>query len=1057
MRATLKCWFILATLLVAWHGTKAMAENLVLDEFEELQGWTAIGSPGVRVELAHDAGHGGRGLRVDFDFQGHGGYLIVRKSFSLKLPENYAFSFMLRGEAPINNFEFKLVDSSGQNVWWQVQRDFAFPTEWQQIMIKKRQLRFAWGPAGGGMPTAVGALELAISAGAGGKGSIWLDRLQFEERESIGPYSLRPKVEASTSVPGHEPERILDLEPQAGWRSGSVAASQWVMLDFINYREYGGIVIDWDREDYATAYQVQLSDDGVNWQTAYSVTDGNGGRDYIYLPDAASRYLRLDLQQSSRGQGYGILGVMLKPYEFSSSINYFFESIAQDTARGQYPKYFYRQQSYWTPVGVNGDDKEGLLNEEGMLEVDKGSFSIEPFLYTDGRLIRWAEVVPVQELEQGYLPIPSVVWRHEPLLLRITAFATGKPGASTLYARYLVSNTSRERQHVSLFLAVRPFQVNPPWQSLNIIGGASPIHQLAYEEGQVRVNREKVILPLSVPDHFGATRFENGPITGFLAAGKLPAQDKVTDPFGYASGVLEYIIDLPPRGSREIYLAIPFYEPPAVTIGPLSPQEAAARGRAELTTATQYWQSQLGRVDIQLPPPADRMVRALKSNLAYILINRAGPAIQPGPRTYARSWIRDGALTSAALLSMGYTEEVREFIRWYAGYQSPEGKIPCCVDRRGADPLEEHDSHGEFIYAVMEYYRYTHDVGFLSELWPAVVKTVEYIDFLRRQRLTDAYRTPELRQYYGLVPESASHEGYLGHPVHSYWDDFFTLRGLKDAAAMAVVLGEAEQAANFAALRDEFQQDLLESIRHTMAKHAIDYLPASADLGDFDPNSTAIALDPGGEQRYLPQAALHRTFEDFYAYFRQRANGEITWDNYTSYETRVVGALVRLGQRQRALEALDFLLADQRPAAWNQWPEIVWRDPKAANFIGDMPHTWVGSDYIRSLRSLLVFEEESDQSLVIAAGVPYEWLESGGVSVKRLPTYHGTLNYRLWREAPGKLHLKLTGDIALPPGNIVLKPPVALRGLMVNGKASTLFDADHATITEFPAEVELEY
>ncbi|MCK7582500.1 MAG: hypothetical protein MZV65_47585 [Chromatiales bacterium] len=204
--------------------------------------------------------------------------------------------------------------------------------------------------------------------------------------------------------------------------------------------------------------------------------------------------------------------------------------------------------------------------------------------------------------------------------------------------------------------------------------------------------------------------------------------------------------------------------------------------------------------------------------------------------------MRDGALTSSALLSMGYTEEVREFIRWYAGYQFPDGKIPCCVDKRGADPLPEHDSHGEFIYTVMEYYRYTHDVGFLSELWPAVIKAVEYIDFLRRQRLTVAYRTPELRQYYGLMPESVSHEGYLAHPVHSYWDDFLTLRGLKDAAAMAMVLGEAEKAANFAALRDAFQQDLLESIRCTMEKHRIDYLPGAAELGDFDPTSTTIAL-----------------------------------------------------------------------------------------------------------------------------------------------------------------------------------------------------------------------
>jgi hypothetical protein len=349
-------------------------------------------------------------------------------------------------------------------------------------------------------------------------------------------------------------------------------------------------------------------------------------------------------------------------------------------------------------------------------------------------------------------------------------------------------------------------------------------------------------------------------------------------------------------------------------------------------------------------------------------------------------------------------------------------------------------------------------VGFLSELWPAVVKAVEYIDFLRRQRLTAVYQTPELRQYYGLVPESVSHEGYLAHPVHSYWDDFFTLRGLKDAAAMAMVLGEAEKAANFAALRDAFQQDLLESIRCTMEKHRIDYLPGAAELGDFDPTSTTIALDPGGEQKSLPQKALQQTFENYYAYFRQRAKGEIDWDNYTPYETRIVGSLVRLGQRQRALETMDFFLADRRPAAWNQWAEVVWRDPKVANFIGDMPHTWVGSDYIRSLRSLFAFEEESDQSLVIAAGIPDEWLESpGGVSVKRLPTYHGTLNYSLWREAPGKLRLQLTGDITLPPGNIVLRLPVSLRGLTVNGKISTLFDADHATITEFPAEVILCY
>jgi hypothetical protein len=1059
MKTILKNLLILVvTLLTLCCGGRVIAEDLMLDAFEELQGWSIHTSPGVRVELAHDAGYSGLGMRIDFDFQGDGGYFIVHKAFPLKLPENYAFSFMLRGEAPVNNLEFKLIDPSSKNVWWYTQRDYAFPKEWQHITVKKKHLQFAWGPAGGGFPTQLGALELAISAGTGGKGSIWIDDLQFEKREPVGLYGLRPTVSASTSTAGHEPEKVLDLEPVTGWHSGSLGESQWLLVDFLRNREYGGLVIDWQREDYATAYQVQTSDDGINWKTAYTVALGNGGRDYIYMPDAESRYLRLELQKSSRGQGYGILAINLKPYEFSSSINQFFEAIARDAPPGRYPKYFYGQQTYWTVVGVNGDDKEGLLNEEGMLEVDKGSFSIEPFLYTDGRLITWEEVTPVQELEQGYLPIPSVIWRHDPLLLRITACATGKPGATVLYARYRLTNTSSKPQHVKLFLALRPFQVNPPWQSLTVIGGVAPIRELAYEEGKVWVNREKAVVPLTTPDRFGAIRFEQGPLTRFLLGDKLLPQDKVSDPFSYASGALEYGMDLPPRGTQEIYLAIPFHDPKLTEAMTTSVQEASAWGRSQFEEATRYWKTQLDRVDIRLPPPADRMIRTLKSTLAYILINRVGLAIQPGPRNYARSWIRDGAFIAAALLEMGYTEEVRTFIKWFASYQFADGKIPCCVDQRGPDTVAENDSQGEFIYTVMEYYRYTRDVGFLTELWPTVVKAVEYIDWLRRQRLTDAYKTPELRQYYGLLPESISHEGYMAHPVHSYWDDFFALRGLKDAADMAVVLGDEEKAASFAALRDDFRKDLYASIDLAMKKHNIDYIPGSVELGDFDPSATTIAVDPGGELLNLPEPALSRTFEDYYTYFLLRGNGQIDWNNYTPYELRIVGIFVRLGQRRRALEALDFFLADQRPSAWNQWAEVVWRDPKTPSFIGDMPHTWIGAGYIRSLRSLFVYEREADQSLVIAAGLPREWVESAtGVSVKRLPTYYGTLNYSLHQEAPGELHLQLSGDLTLPPGKLVIKPPVALQTVTVNGKAITTFNADSATIAEFPADVVLRY
>ena len=48
-------------------------------------------------------------------------------------------------------------------------------------------------------------------------------------------------------------------------------------------------------------------------------------------------------------------------------------------------------------------------------------------------------------------------------------------------------------------------------------------------------------------------------------------------------------------------------------------------------------------------------------------------------------------------------EDVGARIRaWYAPYQFASGKVPCCVDARGADPVPENDSQGEFIYAVAE-------------------------------------------------------------------------------------------------------------------------------------------------------------------------------------------------------------------------------------------------------------------------------------------------------------------------------------------------------------------
>ena len=84
---------------------------------------------------------------MDFDLSGTAGYAIARRALPLDLPPNYELSFYMRADAPVNNLQFKLIDDSGDNVWWFNRSNFEFPREWQLVKIKRRQIEFAWGPA----------------------------------------------------------------------------------------------------------------------------------------------------------------------------------------------------------------------------------------------------------------------------------------------------------------------------------------------------------------------------------------------------------------------------------------------------------------------------------------------------------------------------------------------------------------------------------------------------------------------------------------------------------------------------------------------------------------------------------------------------------------------------------------------------------------------------------------------------------------------------------------------------------------------------------------------
>lgn len=975
-------------------------QTILLDNFNSLTGWHKIASEGVKMSIFKAHGVEGSALALRFNFTKGTGYAIAEKDFNLELPDNYRFTFWYRGKTPLNNFEFKLIDSAG-NVFWKKELNLEYPQKWTERAIRKKDISFAWGPSGGGIIKRVAKIQFVVSSGSGGSGTVYFDDLNLESLPPDSTHYPVPLITASDFAPDHFPQAAIDTSLYTYWQSSGRNGEKWLLLDCQSLREIGGITINWFGVKYARNYIVKLSNDGKRWKTAYVVKNGNGGIDNIYLPESVTRFIKLVFIKPNSGNAYAVANVRLRSADFASSLNSFFDSIATESSPGWYPKYFYGKQSYWTLLGIDGDSQSGLMNEQGQIEVRKSGFSLEPFLYVHDSLITWADVNSIQSLLEDYIPIPTVKWEKGPLELTITAFAIGPPDSSAIIERYSVKNRGHVKIDGKLFVAVRPFQVNPPWQFLNNPGGVSKITSINYQNGVVSVNgKNGSVVSLTSPTRFGASTFDHGEVIEYLSRGRLPNSKSAVDHFGCASGALEYRFSLEPGCQEEfdVMSALHNGHVPVVSYGRFTSNVV----KQKMDVVRRYWERKLNNVKFNLPDSEKSILNTIRTNLAYILISRNGYALQPGSRSYNRSWIRDGALISAALLRFGLTNEVREFIDWYSKFVDKTGKVPCVVDSRGPDPVPENDSHGEFIYSVMQYFNFTHDTAWLRGKLPLVKRVVNYINYLRSTRMTGKYiyGSEQDKACYGLVPESISHEGYSNKPEHSYWDDFFTLLGLNDAVRIANVLGDKSLGLRLKNDRDTFKSDLIKSIKMVMSMKNIPYIPGCVELGDFDPTSTSIGIDPVGLYHSPLCQDFKSTFDNYYDYFEKRKKNEIEWTDYTPYELRIMGSLIRMGEPERGYDLLKYFMNYRRPREWNGWTEVVWKDPDAPKFIGDLPHAWVGAEFLRSLRTFFVYESDDDSTIHIGAGIPMSWLsDAKAISVEKLPTYFGKISYEIHKRS----------------------------------------------------------
>ena len=413
------------------------------------------------------------------------------------------------------------------------------------------------------------------------------------------------------------------------------------------------------------------------------------------------------------------------------------------------------------------------------------------------------------------------------------------------------------------------------------------------------------------------------------------------------------------------------------------------------------------------------MSDTVEAQTAFILANSTEFAFKPGPRNYDRTWIRDGSAQALALLWAGLVEEAKAYVVWYAKRIYKNGMVPPILNvdgtvNRGYGSDIEFDAQGEFVGIAADVYRISRDRAFLAAIFEPAVRATRFIEELCAR--TDAEHGPGTR-FQGLLAPSISHEGY-SKPSYSYWDDYFALSAWRNCEFLAREIGDKTVAAHAKAKGGEFAASLTRSIRMTAEKMKVGLVPGSADRDDIDPTATSIAFEPCRVEDALPPELVAATYDRAAARVRDISSPGFA-ANYSPYDLRNIDAFVSLGRYDDAFRLLSVMLACRRPRGWRGWAEVVWADMRAPEYIGDMPHTWIGAEFSCAVRRMLL--RENGATLELFRAVPDGWWTGEGITLNDLPTAFGIANLRAQRgRRRATVDLSLTGPA---PERILVRYP----------------------------------
>ena len=101
--------------------------------------------------------------------------------------------------------------------------------------------------------------------------------------------------------------KAFDYDPATRWATSSTTGwvdPGWIYVDLGATAQIHKVVLQWDPA-YAVSYQLQTSNDAVNWTSIYSTTAGKGFKETLTV-NGSGRYVRMYGTARSNGYGYSL-------------------------------------------------------------------------------------------------------------------------------------------------------------------------------------------------------------------------------------------------------------------------------------------------------------------------------------------------------------------------------------------------------------------------------------------------------------------------------------------------------------------------------------------------------------------------------------------------------------------------------------------------------------------------------------------------------------------------------------------------------------------------------